>query len=89
MALSKHQLCAGMKRTRLNLEEKIKILNYSNENLNKSCGEIAAQFQIGKAAASSILKDGKKLRKEFEFFKGNCKTKRAGQFSLINETLYK
>ena len=35
------------------------------------------------------MKDGKKLRKEFEFFKGNCKTKRAGQFSLINETLYK
>ena len=53
----------------------------------KSCREIAAQFQIGKTAASSILKDGKKLRKEFEFFKGNCKTKRAGQFSLINETL--
>ena len=23
------------------------------------------------------------------FFEGNCKTKRAGQFSLINETLYK
>ena len=51
--------------------------------------EIAAQFQIGKTAASSILKDGKKLRKEFEFSKGNCKMKHAGQFSLINETLYK
>ena len=35
------------------------------------------------------MKDGKKLCKEFEFFKGNCKTKRAEQFSLINETLYK
>ena len=51
--------------------------------------EIAAQFQIGKTAASSILKDGKKLRKEFEFFKGNCKTKRAGEFNLISETHYK
>ena len=50
--------------------------------------EIAAQFQIGKTAASSIWKDDKKLRKEFEFFKGNCKTKRARQFSLTNETLY-
>ena len=39
-------------------------------------------------SASSIWKDDKKLHKEFEFFKGNCKTKRAGQFSLINETLY-
>ena len=34
----------------------------------KSCREIAAQFQIGKTAPSSILKDGKKLRKEFGFF---------------------
>ena len=47
MALSKQQLCAGMKRTRLSLEEKIKILNYSNKNQKKSCREIAAQFQIG------------------------------------------
>ena len=57
--------------------------------IKKSCREIAAQFQIGKTAASSILKDGKKLRKEFKFFKGNCKTKCAGQFSLLNETLCK
>ena len=35
MALSKQKLCAGMKRTRLSLEEKIKILNYSNENPKK------------------------------------------------------
>ena len=84
MALSKQQLCAGMKRTRLSLEEKIKSLNYSNENKKKSCREIAAQFQIGKTDASSTLKDGKKLRKKFEFFEGNCKAKCAGQFSLIN-----
>ena len=63
-----------MKRNRLSLEQKIKILNYSNENPKKSFRETAAQFQIGKTAASSILKDGKKLRKEFEFFKGNCKS---------------
>ena len=88
MALSEQQLCAGMKRTLLSLE-KIKMLNYSNENQKKSCRDIAAQFQIGKTAASSILKDGQKVRKEFGFFKGNCKTKRAGQFSLINETLCK
>ena len=42
-----------------------------------------------KTLASSILKDGKKLSKEFGFFKGNCKTKRTGQFSLIKETPYK
>ena len=83
------QLSAGKKRTLLSQEEKIKILNYLNENKKYCCRETAAQFQIGKTAASSILKDGKKLRKEFEFFKSTCQTKRAGQFSLINETLYK
>ena len=35
------------------------------------------------------MKDGKKLRIEFEFFKGNYKMKRAGKFSLRNETLCK
>ena len=35
----------------------------------KSYREIASQFQIGKTAASSILKDGKKLRQEFELCK--------------------
>ena len=67
MALSKQQLVAGIKRTRLNLEEKIKILNYSNENRKKSCREIAAYFQIIKTAAALILKDGKKLRKDLDF----------------------
>ena len=62
-----------MKWTRLSLEDKIKILNYSNENPKKSCREISVQFQIGKTAASSILKDGKKLRKEFEFLKVTAK----------------
>ena len=56
--------------------------------IKKSCREIAAQFQIVKTAASSILKDGKKLGKEFEFFKDK-KMRRAGQFSLINEAPYK
>ena len=45
--------------------------------IQKSCEEIADQFQIGNTAAS-ILKDGKKLRKEIEFFKCNWKTKHAG-----------
>ena len=39
----------------------------------KRCREIAAQFQIGKTAASSILEDGKKLRKESGFFKVTAK----------------
>ena len=62
-----------MKWTRLSLEDKIKILNYSNENPKISCREIPVQFQIGKTAASSILKDGKELRKEFEFLKVTAK----------------
>ena len=78
-----------MKRICLSLEEKIKILNYLNENPKKSFTEIAAHFQIWKTAAASILKDGKRLRKKFDLFKGDCKTKCGGQFSLIKEIHYK
>ena len=39
MALSKQQLCAEMKRTCLSMEEKIKILNYSNENQKNVVGK--------------------------------------------------
>ena len=78
-----------MKRTRLSLNDKIKILNYASENPKKGCRDIANQFQIGKTAAATILRDGKKLRKEYEFFKGDCKTKGTGQFMVINEILYK
>ena len=89
MAMSKQKLVAGIKRTRLSLNDKIKILNYASENPKKGCRDIANHFQIGKTAAATILRDGKKLRKEYEFFKGDCKTKRTGQFMVINEILYK
>ena len=85
MAMSKQKVIAGMKRTRLSLNDKIKILNYASENPKKGCRDIANQFQTGKTAAATILRDGKKLRKEYEFFKGDCKTKRTGQFMVINE----
>lgn len=65
------------------LREEDQILYFWNE---KRCREIAAQFQIGKIAVSSMLRDDKKLCKEFEVFKDNCELKRVGQFSLINET---
>ena len=39
MGLSKQQIFAGMKGTRLSLEEKIKILNYSSENPKKVVGK--------------------------------------------------
>ena len=89
MAMSKQKLVAGMKRTRLSLNDKIKILNYASENPKKGCRDITNKFQIGKTAAATILRDGKKLRKEYEFFKGDCKTKRTGQFMVTNEILYK
>ena len=48
MTMSKQKLVAGMKRTRLSLNDKIKILNYASENPKKGCRDIANQFQIGK-----------------------------------------
>ena len=69
MAMSKQKLVARMKRTRLSLNDKIKILNYASENPKKGCRATANQFQIGKTAAAAILRDGNKLRKEYKFFK--------------------
>ena len=45
MALAKQQFVAGVKITRLNLDEKIKILNDSNKNPKKSCRETSTHFQ--------------------------------------------
>ena len=61
MAMSKQKLVAGMKRTRLGLNDKIKILNYLSENSKKGCRDIANQFQIRKTAAATILRDGSKV----------------------------
>ena len=47
MAMSKQKLVAGMKRTRLSLNDKINILNYAIENPKKGRRDIANQFQIG------------------------------------------
>ena len=65
MATSNQKLVAGMKRTRLTLDDKVKVLNYASENPKKGCRDIANQFQIGKTAAVTMLRDGKKLRKEY------------------------
>ena len=90
MALSKEQLVAGMKKSSLNLDEKINILNYSNGKPEKRCKEISTYFQIGKTTGTSIVKDGKELHKEFEFFESKkCETKDTRQFSLINKRLCK
>ena len=69
MAMSKQKLVAGMKRTRLSLNDKIKILNYASENPKKGCRDIANQFQTGKTAAATILRDGKHYEKNMNFSK--------------------
>ena len=74
MAQSKNQLAASMKRTRLNLEEKVKNLDYAAKNPKKSCRDIAGEYFIGKITAANILKDAIKLRQEYDFFKGSFKT---------------
>ena len=47
------------------------------------------QVKTGKTAAATIKRNGKKLRKEHDFFKSNCKTRHIRQFMVIQETLYK
>ena len=77
-----------MKRACLRWDDKIEILNYESENPKKGYGDIANQVQIEKTA-TTILKDAKKLRKEYEFFKGNYKIKRTVEHIVISEILWK
>ena len=88
MSLSKHQLSAARKRKCLSLDEKIATLDYANEHPKMGCWKIAEHFSVGKTAVSNILKDGKNLRKDFKFFKGNYKKRRHGKHHAINEILY-
>ena len=88
MSLSKHQLSAALKRKCLGLDEKIVILDYANEHPKMGCQKIAEHFSLGKTTASNILKGGKNLRTDFEFFKGNYKKRRHGKYHVINEILY-
>ena len=51
------------------------------------CRKMAEHSSAGKTAVSNILKDGKKLRKDFEFFKSNYKKRRHGKYHVVNEIL--
>ena len=88
MPFSKHQLSGALKRKCLSLDEKIVILDYASEHPKMGCLKIAEHFSVGKTAVSNILKDGKNLRKDFEFFKGNYKKRRHGKYHIINEILH-
>lgn len=83
----KFQLSARMKRKNLALDKKMKVIAYANNNPKMGCRVIAEHFKIGKTCVSNILRNAKTLQKEYEFFKGNCKKLRHGQYHLINEIL--
>ena len=68
--------------------KKIVILDYANEHPNMGCQKITKHFSFGKTAVQYILKGGKNLRKDFEFFKGNYKKRRHGKYYVINEILH-
>ena len=72
----------------MSLDEKIVILDYANEHPKMGCQKITEYFSVRKTTASNILKDGKNLRKNFKFFKGNYKKRRNGKYHVINEILY-
>ena len=73
-SLSKHQLSAALKRICLNLDEKVEILDFAAKHPELGYRKLAEHFSVGKPAIASISKQGKTLRKDFEFFKGTYKT---------------
>ena len=61
------------------------ILDYANK---MDCWKIAGNFSVGKTAVLNILEDGRNLRKDFKFFKGNYQKRRHIKYHVINEILY-
>ena len=87
MSCSKFQLSARVKRKNLSLDEKIKAINYANKNPKMGCRVIVEHFSIRKTCVWNILRNAKNLQREYEFYKGNCKNARYGQYHVINEIL--
>ena len=67
-----------MKRRILELDKKIKIIEYTNKNLKMGC-RVIGNTSI---RVSNILRNAKNLLKEYEFFKRHCK-----KFKPENTTL--
>ena len=65
----------------------MKVIEYANKNPMKGCRFIAEHFSIEKTCVANIFKNAKTLEKEYEFFKGNCKKLKHGQYHVINEIL--
>ena len=72
-SLSKHQLSAALKRICLNLDEKVEILDFAAKHPELGYRKLAEHFSVGKPSTANILKQGKTLRKDFEFFKTTYK----------------
>ena len=68
MASNKHVLAGKLSKRTLTLEEKIKLLDYKKKNPTVGVRSIADQFNIGKTAAASILKNGERIRQRHEQF---------------------
>lgn len=80
-----------LKKHCLTLDEKIKILD-ANKKKKMSCRDIAKTYKIGKTQASSLLRDERMLRKEYENFQGkgfkHVNRSSHQKFKPINEVLY-
>ena len=63
MAQPKHQLAAGLKRNRLNLEDKIRILNYASKNPKMSCRDIGI-YPFGQMLQEEVFKIKEQLADE-------------------------
>ena len=65
MSLSKCKLSAGMKRTCLSLDDKIKVLDYKPDHRTIGIRQLGDKFNIGITSAANILKNTKHLRKDY------------------------
>ena len=72
-SISKKQLSARRKVKNLNLNEKIKLIDFAKKNPTFGCRKLDEKHGTGKTPAASILKKEENIRKEFEKFEGKSK----------------
>ena len=69
-SISKKQYSAWIKSKTLNLNEKIKLIDFAKNNPTFGCRKLGEIQGIGKTSVASILKNKENIRKEFEKFEG-------------------
>ena len=83
------QLCSGLQKKTLTLEENIRVLYHAEKNPKVGCRKLAELFSVRKTQIAALIKDKRNVKAQYETFRSpNNKRSRDGKYQEINEALY-